>query len=80
MEQTYTTQYGWVSDNPVADEQMDIMYPEGANEADNITVEDILNPKQLTAEELIKKYHMAEIIDPDENAYLNSLEVVNLSE
>lgn len=32
MEQTYTTQYGWVSDDPVADEQMDIMYPEGADE------------------------------------------------
>ena len=54
MEQTYTTQYGWVSDDPVADEQMNIMYPEGPEKA--------------------------EIIDPDENAYYNSLEVANLSE
>ena len=39
MEQTYTTQYGWVSDDPVADEQMNIMYPEGPEKADYNSLE-----------------------------------------
>ena len=76
----HSNRYGWVSDDPVADEQMDIMYPEGADEADNITVKDILYPKKLTFDELIKKYHAATIINPDENAYLNSLEKADLTE